>query len=123
MSALSGINFPQRETPGARSSARHHNRKLASVVNLFTGNPTLQVGNPSILVRVQAKGLATDGEYQIWLESARSHDSRARTKVTGRMLRRAVIMLRGGCGVAEIERTLGTALRHWIALLPPELAA
>jgi hypothetical protein len=124
MSALDGINFPLRETKTAKCSLRWHNRQVARVVTGYAGNPNLQVGNPAVLIAVQRKAAPPPvAQYDAWLDSVPS-DCRAKRKVTGARLRRAVVMQRDGYNISEIERATGYhGLRPWIAKLPPELAA
>jgi hypothetical protein len=67
---------------------------------------------------------APAADYDAWLASVFS-DKGANRKVDGSKLRRAVIMRRNGCTIAEASRVVGickSGLCQWLNALPPELA-
>jgi hypothetical protein len=67
--------------------------------------------------------------YEAWLSQYHAEHNpsgRGVKNVTGSKLRRAVVMRRNGCGLSEVGSVIGmgsSALKRWLDMLPPELAA
>lgn len=104
---------PRTDVAGAPG---HHNKG--------GGSFTFQTGRPDLRCRSKDPPPAVD--YEQWLQSqfrVGPHGQRGRTIITGEKLRRAVRMIRNGYSKVEAGKAIGTDVRKWLALLPPELAA
>lgn len=88
------------------------------------GVNTVNAGHYGALLAVHSAAPPPIDAYDEWLVTALSGDKRAKPKITGSKLRRAVVMKRSGCGIAEIRRAVGvSSVNEWLNRLPADLAA
>lgn len=60
--------------------------------------------------------------YEAWFQDVKSDDARAKPKVNGAKLRRAVLMRRDGRTWDEVRRAVGcSSINEWVSKLPDDL--
>jgi hypothetical protein len=91
------------------------------------GTNTVHAGHHGGLLRMHSAAPPPPAEYDAWLQAQATEKTKyGHTVVSGAKLRRAVVMRRNGCALAEIGRSLGVSGKTaclWLGSLPEELRA